>query len=64
MLSIIGWIITLIGVICIIVSFMTFKRKDEFELSGNVTDSMIFRAGAFLALLGIVINIILGFILK
>lgn len=58
MMNIISWVTIIVGVVIILISMLTFKRKGEAELSANVIETPMFRIGAVIAIIGILIKII------
>jgi len=58
LVSIITWALVGIGAIAILIAFITFKRKDEFELSSSVVETTTFRAGAIILVIGLLAKLI------
>ena len=58
MLDIITWGIIILGVVLTLLSCITFKRRGEFELSYNVTETTLFRIGVAVTVLGIIAKIV------
>lgn len=59
-ISTVAWIVLIVGVVLIMASFLIFKRKGEFELSSNVTETPTFRIGAIAVAIAILARIILA----
>ena len=58
MLSLIYWILIIIGAILVLASALTFKRKGEAELSANVTETPLFKIGVVMIVLGFVLMLV------
>lgn len=57
-MDIVSWVLIIAGVITIILSLFTFRRKGESELSSNVIETPMFRIGAVAGIIGIILKIV------
>ena len=62
-LNFVTWAVLIVGIICVIVSFTMFRRKNgEAEVSQSLTTIPAFIAGVVLTAVGVLGKIILQFI--
>lgn len=58
LLSIGGYVFLLLGIISILIAFISYKRKGEAEISQSLIEIPLFRFGVAIILLGLVIKLL------
>ena len=57
-LSILGYVILILGIVFILVAAITYRRKEEAEISESLIEVPLFRVGVALVLIGLVLKLI------